>query len=125
MRGTILIVEDHDEVRNSLRDWLSSIFSECSFLEAKTGEEAMTLVQAKPPDIVLMDIGLPKMNGIEAASRIKGSLPQTKVVMLTIHEEPRYQTDAASAGANGYVVKRKMHSDLIPIMKKLLAQGGN
>jgi len=120
MKGTILIVEDHDQVRATLYDWLSVVFPQYTFFEAKSGEEAVNKVIAQTPTLVLMDIGLPRMNGIQATRMIKSASPETKVVILTIHEDPQYQTDAASAGANGYVVKRKMHYELIPILKKLL-----
>lgn len=66
MKPTILIVEDHDNVRASLFDWLSTTFPECRFLEAKSGEEAVTFVQAKPPNVVLIDISLRRINDIDA-----------------------------------------------------------
>ena len=125
MKGTILIVEDHDQVRATLYDWLRAVFPQYTFFEAKSGEEAVNKTIAQPPTLVLMDIGLPRMNGIQATRMIKSASPETKVVILTIHEDPQYQTDAASAGASGYVVKRKMHLELLPMMEKLLAQGGN
>ena len=117
---TILIVEDHDAVRASLRDWLNATFPNLDCLEARTGEEAVALVLGRPPAIVLMDVGLPGMNGIEATRRIKTTAPQTQVVMLSIHEDPHYQIDAATAGASAYVSKRRMHIELIPIVRKLL-----
>ena len=121
MKRTILIVEDHDEVRANLHDWLSAVFPNCIFSESKSGEEAVNKIIAQPPALVLMDVGLPRMNGIQATRVIKSVSPETKVVILTIHEDPRYQADAASAGANGYVIKRKMHSELISVMKNLLS----
>ncbi len=117
-----MIVEDHDAVRASLREWLSATFPQCRFLEAKSGEEAVALASAQPPDIVLMDIGLPKMSGIEATRRIKAVVPQAQVVMLTIYDDPAHQADAAAAGACAYVTKRKMHKELIPLITKLLSQ---
>lgn len=122
MKGTILIVEDHDEVRATLHDWLSVIFYDCLFSEAKSGEEAVALIQAKPPDIVLMDIGLPGMNGIDATRRIKTTTPQVQVVMVTIHENPDYKNESIAAGATAYVTKRKMEKELIPLLKNLLSQ---
>ena len=122
MKPTILIVEDHDAVRTSLCDWLSTIFPDCRFLEAKTGENAVALVCTRPPDIVLMDIGLSQMNGIEATRRIKAMAPDVQVVMLTIHEASIYRTDAAAAGAGAYVFKRKMHTELVPVLTTLLSR---
>jgi len=124
MNGTILIVDDHDRVRTTLHDWLSVVFPEYTVFEAKDGEEAVNKTIAQTPSLVLMDIGLPIMNGIEATRMIKAASPETKVVIFTIHESPQYQTDAVLAGASGYVVKRKMYSELLPMMKKLLSQDG-
>jgi CheY-like chemotaxis protein len=122
MKGTILIVEDNDRVCNSLYDWLSVIFPDYTLPIAKSGEEAIDHVTAKPPDIVLMDIGLPGMNGIRATQIIKAIAPQTKVVVVTIYEDLEHQTGALAAGASAYVTKRKMHNELIPIMSMLLGK---
>ena len=122
MKGTILIAEDHEEVRTSLCDWLSVAFPGYTLCEATSGEEAVNKVVAQPPALVLMDVGLPRMNGIQATRMIKSVSSETKVVILTNHEDPRYQAEAASAGASGYVFKRKMHTELVPILTDLLAQ---
>ena len=121
MKPTILIVEDHDAVRTSLRDWLLATFPECRFLETTSGEEAVDLVRIQRPDLVLMDIGLPQMSGIEATRRIKAMTPDVQVVMLTIHEASIYRTDAAAAGASAYILKRKMYTELIPVVTNLLS----
>lgn len=76
---------------------------------------------AQPPDMILMDIGLPQMNGIEATKRIKATVPQVQVVMLTIYEDPDCRADATHVGASAYVPKRKMHTELIPVMATLLS----
>jgi DNA-binding NarL/FixJ family response regulator len=120
MQTTIMIVEDYDRVRALLREWLGATFPNCKFLEAKSGEEAIALVNASPPEIVLMDIGMGQMNGIEATRHIKALAPQAHVVMLTIHEDSAYRADAAAAGACAYVSKRKMQKELLPALKALL-----
>lgn len=74
------------------------------------------------PDIVLMDIGLPKMNGIEATRRIKSAVPQVNVVIVTNHEACEFENEAAVAGANAYMLKHQMQTELIPILTKLLSQ---
>ena len=122
MPKTILIVEDHDQVRASLRDWLKAIFLDWTVLEVKTGEDAVALARSQSPGLILMDIELEQMNGIEATRTIKAIAPQWCVVMLTIHEEADYQVAAAAAGASGFVIKRKMHTELVPVMKGLLSQ---
>jgi len=118
MKRTILIVEDHDGVRTSLREWLGCAFPECRFLEATTGEEAVDLVCAQRPEIILMDIELPQINGIEATQRIKRIMPEAQVVMLTIHEASVYQTHAEAVGVSAYVLKRKMDTELIPVLRR-------
>jgi DNA-binding NarL/FixJ family response regulator len=118
----ILIVEDHAAVRKSLRDWLRVMLPDCKFVEAQSGEEAVALTDAQPPDIVLMDIGLPGMNGIEATRRIKAIAPKTSVVMISIYEEQVFQTSAAAAGASAFVYKRTMDTELVPVMQTLLSR---
>ena len=125
LKPTILIVEDHEGVRTRLRKWLSAIFQECRFLEAKSGEEAVALASAQRPHIVLMDIGLPQMSGSEATRRIKAIVPQAHVVMLAFHEDADYRASAIKAGASAYVPKGKMHSQLAPVIAGLLSQGAD
>jgi DNA-binding NarL/FixJ family response regulator len=117
---TILIVEDHNELRSSLSGWLQSIFRDCNFMTSRTGEEAIDLASTYLPDIVLMDIQLPQMNGIEAMRRIKKISPQTQAVILSVHNFSTYREEAAAAGACAYINKHNIHMDLIPILVKLL-----
>jgi DNA-binding NarL/FixJ family response regulator len=121
-KPVILIVEDHDELRHSLQDWLRSFFQDCSVIQAKSGEEAVQKAGAESPDIVLMDVMLPEMNGIEAASRIKGLVPDVQILMLSMYEDSAYQSDAMAAGAAAYIPKRRMGAELIPVITKLLSE---
>jgi DNA-binding NarL/FixJ family response regulator len=118
----LLIVEDHATLRASLRDWMRSAFPDCQVLEAQSGEEAVELAAAHRPRLVLMDISLPGMNGIEATRQIKDTLPQTSVVMLSIHAAQRYRMEAEAAGASAYVTKAKMRTELIPTVTGLLSR---
>ncbi len=120
LRPTLLIVEDHPLVRTSLREWLMGAFPGCHLLEAESGEEAMMLVKCLPPDIILMDIGLPGMNGLEATRRIKQVLPQVKVVILTLYDTVEYRAEAGAAEADAYVLKHMMQTELVPLLKSLL-----
>jgi CheY-like chemotaxis protein len=119
-KATILIVEDHNELRSSLTEWLQSIFRDCNFMAVRSGEEAIDLVSIYRSEIVLMDIQLPQMNGIEAIRHIKKISPQTQAVILSVHNFSTYREEAAAAGACAYINKHNMHIELIPILVKLL-----
>jgi two-component system response regulator NreC len=120
MQKHILIVEDHKAVRKSLLDWLRGIFPQCDFSEAASGETAIEICLTITPDLILMDISLPRLNGIETTKRILSMVPKAKVIMLTIHEEEAYRIEAMSAGASAFVPKRVMKTELIPTMTRLL-----
>jgi two-component system, NarL family, invasion response regulator UvrY len=122
MNHQILIVEDHDGVRQSLREWLELVFPQYHLVEATSGEEALTLAQSISPRVVIMDIGLPGINGIEAAQDIKAAVPNTQVVMLSIYDDEAHRADATAAGACAYVPKRKAQTELLPVLTRLLAE---
>ncbi|MBF0121443.1 MAG: response regulator [Desulfobacterales bacterium] len=116
----ILIVENHESVRTSLKEWLFSIFDYCIFFEAASGEEAITMAFNIKPNIIIMDIMLGKINGIEATKLIKSKLPQTEVIMVTNYEVPQYQIEAKRAGAYDYILKRQINKELVPTLQRLL-----
>jgi DNA-binding NarL/FixJ family response regulator len=120
LKKTILIVDDHDALGDSLKSWLGSVFDDCQILLARNGEEALDTRLSEKPDVVLMDIMLSGMNGIEVSRRIKDVLPDTQIVILSIYEDSAYMDDAASAGVSAYIPKRKMGVALIPLVTKLL-----
>jgi len=122
MSPHILIVEDHQGVRQLLREWLELSFPDYQLLEAKSGEEAVTMAQTMSPCLVIMDIGLPGMNGIEAAQGIKAVAPATRVLMLTIYDDGAHKADAAAAGVSAYVPKRKVQTELLPVLTRLHAE---
>ena len=121
MSPHILIVEDHKGVRQSLREWLELSFPHYQLLEVNSGEAAVTVAQAMSPCLVIMDIGLPGMNGIEAARGIKAVAPAPRVVVLTIYDDEAHRADAAAAGVSAYVPKRKVQTELLPVLTRLLA----
>ena len=120
-QNCILVVDDHEQVRCLLKEWLETVFPDYGVVEAGSGEEAVVVAQAKLPKLVIMDIGLPEMDGIRAAQLIIESVPAAKVVILTMHEEEQYKKDAFASGVNAYIPKRLMQSDLLPTLTRLIA----
>jgi DNA-binding NarL/FixJ family response regulator len=117
---TFLIVEDHAIVRAALCDWLNEVYRSDYIAAVGSGEEAVEVVRQFEPRLVLMDINLPGLTGLEATRQIKALCPQTLVVILSIHETIQYQAHALEAGATAFVPKRKMHTELIRLLNDLL-----
>ncbi len=122
MKRTILIVEDYEGLRLLLRAELSDAFPDYRLLEANNGREAVNLAVALLPDIVLMDIGLPQISGIEATRQIKAASPRVQVLMVTSHEDVEHRAAAEAAGASGYILKSEIHAELVPAVTALLSQ---
>ena len=120
MKSMVLIVDDDDKVRASLKKWLSASFSRYKFVEATSGEEAVLMSRENEPVLVIMDVTMPGISGIEATRLIKSARPATHVVMLTIHNEEAYRSTAESAGACAFVCKERAPVALMPVLKRLL-----
>ena len=121
MAEMILVVDDHDTVRKALSRWLETVFHDCLVVTAASGEEALAIARDTPPQVVVMDFGLPGMNGAETARHIKAIAPAAQVVILTIHNSVAYRKDAADAGASAYILKEDMRTHLVPALEALLA----
>ncbi len=102
-RNTVLIADDHPVYRKGLRHLLEPSFE--VVCEAREGGEAVEKAVAKKPDVVVMDISMPGMDGIEAARQIKEQLPKTGVVVISAADDDQRIFDAIQAGASGYIVK--------------------
>lgn len=109
----LLLVDDHAVVRGGLRMLLDNEPDMQIIGEASSGLEAVRLVASLRPDLVIMDISLPDISGIEATQRIKQTHPEVGVVALTIHEDQQYFFEMLQAGASAYVPKRAAPADLI------------
>jgi len=116
----ILVVDDHEPLRRSVVTWLESRFPGCRVSGVETAEEALALPER--PDIVLMDINLRGLDGLEAASRLKALRPDTQIVMLTMHDTPHHRRAAADAGAAGFISKRDLETQLEPAVASLLRE---
>ena len=112
-RIRLLLVDDHEVVRSGLRMLLENQADLKILGEADTGKQALEMVETLSPDVVIMDITLPDISGIEATRRIKEAHPDVAVVALTIHEDQQYFFEMLQAGASGYVPKRAAPDDLI------------
>jgi two-component system response regulator NreC len=113
----ILIVDDHAVVRAGLRMLLSADPELDIIGEAGDGAQALRMARDLAPDVALMDISMPDMNGIEATRRIKELCPQVAVLALTMHEDDQYFFEMLAAGASGYVPKRAAPDDLISAIR--------
>ncbi len=113
MRTRLLLVDDHAVVRSGLKMLLSSESDVEIVGEASTAAQAMQAAGEAKPDVILMDIGLPDMSGIDATREIKKRFPGISIVALTIHEDEEYFFRMLEAGASGYVPKRAAPEELL------------
>lgn len=109
----VMLVDDHEIVRSGLRMLLQAQPDMEIVAEASSGAEAIEWVQAHEVDVVLMDVTMPKMDGMEATRRLKACCPSVAVLALTIHEEEEYFFQMLDAGASGYIPKRAASEDLL------------
>ncbi len=123
MATRVLLVDDHELVRQGISAMLHGAPDLQVVGEAKTGREALEAARRELPDVVLMDVRMPDMDGLEATKRIKEERPRTAVIMLTMHDNPAYLRDAVKAGAAGYLLKDVSKDELIDAVKQV-ATGG-
>jgi DNA-binding NarL/FixJ family response regulator len=115
----ILLADDHDVVRRGLRDALNSHpgWEVCG--EASNGREAVKLALKLTPDVVVLDLSMPELNGLEATRQIRRDLPRTEVLIFTMHETEQLIREVLSAGARGYVLKSDAGRHLISAVEAL------
>lgn len=109
----LLLVDDHAVVREGLRSLLGTDSRFEIVGEAADGPSAVATAEALQPDVVVMDVSIPGMNGAQVTRRLKANLPNTKTLALTVHEEGGYLRSLMDAGASGYVLKRSAASELL------------
>ena len=115
----VLLVDDHALVRRGFRRMLEDEPTFEVVGEASDGLEAVEAAERLEPDVIVMDCALPQMNGIEASRRILAKLPDTAIVMLSMHSEDTLVKQALEAGARGYILKNAMDLDLVSAIKKV------
>ena len=110
---SVLVAEDHTIVRQGLRSILQKEFSIDVSGEAEDGKEVVEKVCHLNPDVVLMDISMPNLNGIDATRQIKKNFPEVKVIILSMHSSEEYIYQSFKAGASGYLIKQTADTELI------------
>jgi DNA-binding NarL/FixJ family response regulator len=113
----ILIADDHPGVRRSLRSLVQSHIEWEVCGEAADGRDAVEEAKRLKPDIILLDVSMPRMNGIEATSLIRKEVPQSEILIVSQHESPEIARLAIEAGAQGYVPKSEICSALLPAIE--------
>jgi DNA-binding NarL/FixJ family response regulator len=116
----MLIAEDHALVRQGIKGMVASEPDLEVVAEAENGQEALELCREYEPDLVLMDVRMPQMDGLEATRAIKAQFPTTSVLMVTSQENPDYLLDAVRAGAAGYVLKEATKDELLDSVRRVL-----
>jgi DNA-binding NarL/FixJ family response regulator len=109
----VLLVDDHPIVREGLKSHLSAIEQLRIVGEATDGREAIEKTRRLAPDVVLMDISLPRMNGLEATRALQEQAPQTRVIALSMHDNKEYVQEIIRCGARGYILKTASPFDLV------------
>jgi DNA-binding NarL/FixJ family response regulator len=116
---TVLLVDDHALVRRGFRRMLEDDASIAVVGEASDGQEAVRLALELKPKVIVMDCAMPEISGIEATRRIHEFLPETEILMLSMHSEETLVRQALAAGARGYVLKNAMDLDLVRAVKSV------
>ncbi|MNK74492.1 Oxygen regulatory protein NreC [compost metagenome] len=119
----ILLSDDHAILRSGLKMLLSAEPDMEVVGEATDGEEAIALAEQLHPDLVLMDVSMPRVNGIEATAEIKRRMPQVKVLVLTMHENEEYLFRTLKAGGSGYVLKKAADTELLDAIHQVMEGG--
>ena len=118
----VVLAEDHAVVRQGLRALLEREGFQVAG-EAGDGHQAIELVSTLLPDIAILDVRMPILNGLDAARELRKCCPRTRTILLTGHDEDQYVTEALQAGVMGYVLKSQMANDLIQAIKEVLRGG--
>src|SRR5262249_44166521 len=120
MATSVSIVEDNEQLRSTLARVIDRAPGFQCVGQHPTAEAALEALPKERPQVVLMDINLPGMNGVECVRRLKQLLPQTQVIMLTVYEDTENIFNALAAGASGYMLKRTPSAELLQAIQQVL-----
>jgi DNA-binding NarL/FixJ family response regulator len=118
MATRVLLADDHVLVRESLKTLLEGAGIQVVG-QASNGHDALRLIESLKPEIAVLDISMPVLNGLDAMRAIRVASPKTRIILLTQHDEQPYVSEALEAGANGYVLKSQVSSDLIQAIRQV------
>jgi DNA-binding NarL/FixJ family response regulator len=119
----VAVVEDNLTVRRNLERWINRTPGFRCVCSCASGVEALRVLPDRRPNVVLMDIQMPEMSGVDCVARLKALLPPVQVIMLTVYEDTETIFKALRAGASGYLLKRSTHEEILHAIRELL-QGG-
>ncbi len=115
-RIRVLLADDHEAMLDRVARLLAT---ECNVVGTVTdGQQALDAARELKPDVLVLDISMPVMTGIETARRLKEAGSETRIVFLTVHDDPGFAREALEVGALGYVIKQRIASDLVAAIKK-------
>ncbi len=115
-RIRVLLADDHEAMLDRVAGLLAIEF--CVVGAVTDGQQALDAAMELEPDVLVLDISMPVMNGIETARRLKEAGSETRIVFLTVHDDPDFVREALEVGAQGYVIKQRLASDLVAAIKK-------
>ena len=118
MPTRVLLADDHALIRQGLKVLLEKQGFQIVF-EASDGQETIRSVEKTQPDVAIIDISMPILNGVDAARELKKSSPKTKIILLTQHDEDQYVTESLRAGVRGYVLKSQAADDLVHAIQEV------
>lgn len=120
---TIFIVDDHELFRDGLKLVLSQQNEKYRILEASNGQEFLTKIETNPPDLVLMDINMPVLNGLETTKRVLQLFPEVKIIAVTMYGEENYYLQMIEAGVKGIIQKKSGKYELVQAIQEVLDGG--
>jgi DNA-binding NarL/FixJ family response regulator len=119
----LLLVDDDERFRETLRQLLATRDEAEILGEAGDGEEALRLAETLKPDVILMDLAMPRMNGLEVTRHLKARWPQVLIIIITVHDDEAYRRTALAAGAEAFLVKKTLGVDLWPTLRRIAGHG--